>query len=156
MAKADDNITRFPTPVAPPAPPNVVKIDDAYVFMKICDWKIARAKQTIMLAEQDKVTVGGLQEEPDGFVFNTDALDAMHFAEYDISLCTRRTVLTARAMLEMATEILAYAGVDQEHNFAAGPTLDIVRNTMKALEELPGGMNLDPAKRKVKKDRKTP
>jgi hypothetical protein len=57
MSQADsDNITVFPTP---PAPPDTIKIEDEYILRTVCEWKIARAKQEIVWAEQEQATLCG-------------------------------------------------------------------------------------------------
>ena len=101
----------------------------------IAEWKIARAKQAISWAEHNKATLGGLGSEAE---LDTTALDEMQTIEFHLGSFVPGTVLTARAMLEMAIDILAYHGIDPEHVFATGPVLDIVRNCLTAFETLDG------------------
>lgn len=134
MAQADsDNVSTFPQPPAPPEPP--AKLEDEWVFAQVCQWKIARAKQQIAWAEHERKTLIGNRSD-EGIPNDMTALDEMQTLEFHLSRFVPDTVLTARALLGMAVEILAYEGVDPEHQFAGGPVLDIVRNCLTAFETL--------------------
>jgi hypothetical protein len=133
MTQADDsNVTRFPAPPPPPSP----VIEDEWVFRMICDWRIARAQQTIAWAEYERGTLADLHEDPK-IKHTADALETMETVQYDLRAFEPRSILTARAMLEMATEILAWQQINPEHPFANGPVLDLVRNARNALDWLP-------------------
>jgi hypothetical protein len=86
-------------------------------------------------------TLAGYRSDA-GVTLDKSALDEMQTLEFHISQFVPDTVLTARAMLGMAVEILAYQGVDPEHTFASGPALDIVRNCLSAFEMLDGTQQL--------------
>jgi hypothetical protein len=62
----------------------------------------------------------------------------MQTLEFHISQFTPKTVMTARAMLEMAIEILAYQNINPDHQFASGPVLEIVRGCLHGFEKLSG------------------
>lgn len=139
MSKAtSDNITKFPTTPPPAEPP--VKLEDEWLYNATAEWRIARAKQAIAWAEQDRAELGGWREGD--FQLDTSALETMQTLEYHIGRATPRTVMTARAMMEMAIEILAYEGINPDHTFASGPVLDIVRNCLRGFETLSGPMPL--------------
>ena len=111
------------------------KLEDEWVFAQVCQWKIARAKQQIAWAEHERKTLIGNRSD-EGIPNDMTALDEMQTLEFHLSRFVPDTVLTARALLGMAVEILAYEGVDPEHQFAGGPVLDIVRNCLTAFETL--------------------
>jgi hypothetical protein len=129
---SDNNITKFPPPQTPPA-----KLEDEWIFRAVCNWKIARAKQQIAWAEHEQATLLGHRSDK-GISLDLGPLDEMQTIEFHLSRFVPDTVLTARALLGMAVEIMAYESVDPEHHFANGPVLDIVRNCLRALEHLDG------------------
>jgi hypothetical protein len=108
----------------------------------VCNWKIARARQQIAWAEHDRATLLGHRSDA-GIPHDLTPLDEMQTIEFHLSRFVPDTVLTARAMLGMAVEILAYQSVDPEHHFATGPVLDIVRNCLSAFEALDGLQKLN-------------
>jgi hypothetical protein len=114
----------------------------------LADWRIARAKQTIAWAENDRADLGGWRK---GDVqLDLSGLETMQTLEFHISQFTPKTVMTARAMLEMAIEILAYHNINPDHQFASGPVLEIVRGCLHGFEKLSGTTPL-----RVKKPKKS-
>jgi hypothetical protein len=101
-----ENVSTFPQPPAPPEPP--AKLEDEWVFAQVCQWKIARAKQQIAWAEHERKTLIGNRSD-EGIPNDMTALDEMQSLEFHLSRFVPDTVLTARALLGMAVEILAYA-----------------------------------------------
>jgi hypothetical protein len=67
----------------------------------------------------------------------------MHEIEYYLATIGQpRTVLCARELLGIAVTILAHENEDPESTLSQGPVLDIVRNVVKAMEEIDGALVL--------------
>jgi hypothetical protein len=100
--------------------------------LRSCRLAHSAGEADIAWAENDRADLGGWRK---GDVqLDLSGLETMQTLEFHISQFTPKTVMTARAMLEMAIEILAYQNINPDHQFASGPVLEIVRGCLHGLK----------------------
>lgn len=111
--------------------------DDDWLLKVCAEWRAARAQQEKNWTEHELATGFGYLPDRD-IDLDREPLRRMRQLEYHLAMCEPRTIMLARQLLRMCVTILAHQQEDPEHTFSEGPVLDIVRNVLKALDELDG------------------
>jgi len=66
----------------------------------------------------------------------------MQQCEYHFERFEPESVLVARELLKVANEIILNKAADPEHPFGSGPSFEIIRNVVKALDYCRGATKL--------------
>lgn len=120
----------------PPPPPSPSTND--WILQLVTDWKIARAEQEIEWAQHQLAIQWG--NIPDAHIPSptNKALEQMLECEGHLANLEPRNMIAARALLDVAIEILAYRQINPESYFANGPVLELVRNVRLAIDWVNG------------------